>query len=149
VLVLSGSRSRNTGVILGVVSSEYVDCLRQALQAMSEGDVDAVIGMCTDDVLFLPGRSALQGGYVGPAGLRKWFADNTETFEVFAATWNEMFDAGEQVVSIGQVTVRPRGGGPEASVPAAFVVSFRNGKIARAEDLRDRDAALAAVGLPA
>jgi ketosteroid isomerase-like protein len=131
------------------VSSEDVELVQQALAAMRDGNVDAVIGMCTDDVLFLPGRSALQGGYVGPAGLRKWFADNAETFEVFSATWNEMLDAGEHVVGIGQVTVRPRGGGPEANVPAAFVVSFRNRKIARAEDLRERDAALASVGLPA
>jgi ketosteroid isomerase-like protein len=115
---------------------------------MRDGNVDALTGMCTDDVLFLPGRSALQGEYVGPAGLRAWFADTAETFEVFTATWDEMLDAGEQVVSIGQVKVRPRGGGPEANIPAAFVVSFQYGKIARAEDLRDRNAALAFVGLP-
>jgi ketosteroid isomerase-like protein len=131
------------------VASEHVELVQRVLSAMRDGDVDAVVGMCTDDVLFLPGRSALQGDYVGPTGLRKWFADNAETFEVFSATWNEMFDAGEQVVSIGQLTVRPRGGGPEANVPAAFVVSFRDGKIARAEDLRDREAALASVGLQA
>lgn len=115
---------------------------------MGERNVDAIADMCTDDVLFLPGRSALHGGYVGPAGLRAWFADTAETFDMFTATWTETFDTGEQVVSVGHVTVRPRGGGPEATVPAAFVVSFQDGKIARAEDVRDRNAALASVGLP-
>jgi ketosteroid isomerase-like protein len=127
--------------------SERVELIQRAADALRVGDVEALIGMCTDDVLFLPGRSALHGGYVGPAGLREWFADNAETFEVFTATWNEMIDAGEHVVMVGEVTVRPRGGGPEATVPAAFVCTFENGKIARAEDLRDRSAALASIGL--
>ena len=113
---------------------------------MQRGDVEALMEVCTVDVVFLPGRSALQGGYVGPVGFRKWFADNAETFELFTSTWTETFEAGEQVVIIGHVTIRPRSG-PEASIPAAFVLTFENGKIARAEDLRDRSAALASVGL--
>ena len=134
--------------ILGAVPSEHVEVVQRAANAMQRGDVDALMEVCTDDVLFLPGRSALQGGYVGAAGFRKWFADNAETFEVFTSTWTEIVEAGEQVVIIGQVTIRPRGG-PEASIPAAFVFTFENGNIARAEDLRDRSAALASVGLSA
>ncbi|MEA2425114.1 MAG: hypothetical protein QOH13_1524, partial [Thermoleophilaceae bacterium] len=111
--------------------------------------VEALMGICTDDVVFLPGRSALHGDYIGAAGFRKWFADNAETFDVFTAAWEETYDAGDRVVNIGQLTVRPRGGGPEATVPAAFVVTFENGKIARAEDFRDRSAAHAFLGLPA
>jgi ketosteroid isomerase-like protein len=83
------------------------------------------------------------------AGLRKFFVDNAETFEVFTTTWDETFDTGEQVVMIGRVTARPLGGGPEATVPAAMVITLEHGKIARVEDLRDRSAALASVGLPA
>jgi ketosteroid isomerase-like protein len=131
------------------MSSEHVELVQRAAEAMRREDVEAVIGMCTDEVVFLPGRSAIHGGYTGPAGLRKYFADNAETFEVFTASWHETLEAGEQVVMIGHVTVRPLGGGPEATVPAAFVITFENGKIARAEDLRDRSAALASVELPA
>ena len=107
------------------------------------------MGMCTDDVLLLPARSALTGGYSGAAGLRKFFADNAETFELFTTTWDETYDAGEQVVMIGHVTARPLGGGPETTVPAAMVVTVEDGKISRVEDLRHRSAALASVGLPA
>jgi ketosteroid isomerase-like protein len=135
--------------ILGVMSREHVELVQRALEAMRQGNVEALGEICADDMLFVPGRSALQGDYVGLAGLRKWFADTAETFEVFTATWDEIHDAGEQVVAIGQVTVRPHAGGPEASIPAAFVVTFENGKITRAEDLRDRTTALTSVGLPA
>jgi ketosteroid isomerase-like protein len=137
----------DTAVILGLVSSERVELVQRAEEAVRRGDAEALIGMCTDDVLLLPGRSALLGGYRGPAGVRKFFADNAETYELFTVTSDETYDAGEQVVAIGRVTVRPLGGGPEATASAAFVFTFEHGKISRAEDLRDRSAALASVGL--
>jgi ketosteroid isomerase-like protein len=129
--------------------SERVELMRRAHEAMKRGDVDALVEMCTDDVVFLPGRSALQGAYIGRAGVQKFLADNAETFELYTLSWDEAHDAGEQVVAIGHVTVRPRGGGPEATIPAAFVFTFEDGKIARAEDFRDRSAALASVGFTA
>jgi ketosteroid isomerase-like protein len=129
--------------------SERVELMRRAHEAMKRGDVDALVEMCTDDVVFLPGRSALQGAYIGRAGVQKFLADNAETFELYTLSWDEAQDAGEQVVAIGHVTVRPRGGGPEATIPAAFVFTFEDGKIARAEDFRDRSAALASVGFTA
>jgi ketosteroid isomerase-like protein len=131
------------------MSSEHIEIVRRAEEAVRRGDAEALIGLCTDDVVLLPGRSALHGGYSGPAGVRKFFADNAETFEHFTVTSDEAYEAGGHVVAIGQVTSRARGGGPELTSPAAFVFTFENGKIARAEDLRDRAAALASVGLPA
>jgi ketosteroid isomerase-like protein len=131
------------------VSSEHVELVQRADEAMRRGDVEGLIAMCTHDVVVLPARSALTGGYSGAAGLRKFFVDTADTFEVFTTSWDETFDNGEQVVLIGHVTARPRGGGPEATVPAAMVVTLENGKIARVEDLRDRAAALTSVGLPA
>jgi ketosteroid isomerase-like protein len=130
-----------------VVSSEHVELVRRAEDAVRRGDAEALIGLCTGDVLLLPGRSALLGGYRGPEGVRKFFADNAETYDFFSVTSDETYEAGEQVVAIGRVTVRPRAGGPLATAPAAFVFTFAEGKIARAEDLRHRSAALASVGL--
>ena len=131
------------------MASEHVAVVRRAVEAVRRGDPEALIELCTEDVLLLPGRSVLLGGYSGPAGLRKFFADNAETYELFTVTSDEIFDAGDRVLAIGHVTVRPNGGGPEFSAPAAFVFAFEGGKIARAEDLRDRSAALRSVGLPA
>jgi ketosteroid isomerase-like protein len=131
------------------MSSEHVELVQRAEEAVRRGDAEALIGLCSDDILLLPGRSALHGGYTGAAGVRKFFADNAETFELFTVTSDETYEAGEQVVAIGQVTSRVLGGGPELTFPAAFVFTFEDGKIARAEDFRDRSAALASVGLPA
>lgn len=129
------------------MSSENVEIVKKAAAAIERGDVEAIFELGTEDALYLPGRSALQGGYVGRAGMRKWLADTAETFEYYAADWTEFHDAGDKVVMIGTVTVRPRGGGPEARIPGAFVFTFEDGKIVRAEDLRDRTAALESVGL--
>src|SRR4051794_8056510 len=82
----------DTPVILGRVPSDNVELVQRAAEALMRGDVEGVMEVCTADVLWLPGRSALQGGYTGASGMQKWLADNVETFEVFTATWNETFD---------------------------------------------------------
>jgi ketosteroid isomerase-like protein len=129
------------------VSREYVAIVRDHVDAFNRADVEALMAICSDDVLFLPGRSALQGGYRGEEGLRSFFADNADTFELIMVHLDEFHDAGDRVVGIGQVRIRPLGGGPETEIPAGIVYSFDGGKIVRVEDLRDRAAALSAVGL--
>src|SRR4051794_35461645 len=51
--------------------------------------------MCTDDVLILPGPSALLGAITARPGCGKFFADNAETYELFTVTSDETYDAGE------------------------------------------------------
>ena len=129
------------------MSQEYVEIVREHVDAFNRADVAALMAICSDDVLFLPGRSALQGAYRGEEGLRSFFADNADTFERIAVRLDEFHDAGDRVVGIGHVQIRPLGGGPDTEIPNAVVYSFDGGKIVRVEDLRDRAAALQAVGL--
>jgi hypothetical protein len=49
------------------------------LNAFNRADVEALMEVCTEDFPFLPARSALDGGYRGEAGLRRYFEDNAET----------------------------------------------------------------------
>jgi ketosteroid isomerase-like protein len=53
--------------------------VRRSLNAFNRADVEALMEVCTEDVPFLPARSALDGGYRGEAGLRRYFEDNAET----------------------------------------------------------------------
>ena len=129
------------------MSAENVEVVRRAADAFNRGDVDALMADAVDDFLFLPGRSALHGGYRGEAGLRKFFADNEETYEVFTMRIDEIREVGDQVVQIGIVHLRARGGGLDTEGPLAAVVTLRAGKMVKVEDFRERSAALAAVGL--
>ena len=131
------------------MSDRNVETVRRALDAFNRADVETLMKDCAEDFLFLPARSALDGGYRGEAGLRRYFEDNAETFEVFTVRLDEVHGAGDRVVAIGSLRVRPLGGGPEAEIPTAFVYTFEAGRVVRGEDFRERDAALRAAGLDA
>jgi uncharacterized protein len=131
------------------MSDRNVEAVRRSLDAFNRADVEALMEDCTEDFLFLPARSALYGGYRGEAGLRRFFEDNAETFEVFTARFDEIHAAGDRVVAIGSVRIRPLGDGPEAEIPTAMVYTFEAGKAVRGEDFREREAALRAAGFDA
>ena len=131
------------------MSDRNVETVQRSLNAFNRADVEALMEVCTEDFLFLPARSALHGGYRGEAGLRRFFEDNAETFEVFTVRIDEIHGAGDRVVAIGSLRVRPLGGGPEADISTAMVYTFEAGRVVRGEDFRERDAALRAAGLDA
>jgi ketosteroid isomerase-like protein len=129
------------------VSQENVDAFLVVMQAINGGDVEGVLGALDEDCVLLPLRSAVEGGFHEHDGVRALFADNAETFEVFQLDWRDVRDLGGQVLAIGTVHHRGRGGGVEIDTPTAGVASFRDGKLTRWEDYGDRGAALKAVGL--
>lgn len=129
------------------MSQADVEAYRRAIEAVNRGDVEAVVLTATEDLVFLPARSAVEGGYHGHAGLRKFFADNAENFEVFRVDLTEVRDVGGRLLAIGTLHIRGRGGGVETDVPMAGVITVRDGKMSRWEDFRDRDRALEALGL--
>jgi ketosteroid isomerase-like protein len=88
------------------VAPNNVELVRRGLDAFNRADVDALMELCSDDVVFLPARSALYGGYRGEEGLRRFFADNADTFEVFSVHYDEIHAAGDQLVAIGSLRLR-------------------------------------------
>jgi ketosteroid isomerase-like protein len=131
------------------MSEDYVNRVRRSVDALNRADIDALIDGAADDCLFLPARSAIFGGYRGEAGMRQFLADNDETFAVFQLRLDEVHDAGDQVVAIGSLRLRPRLGEADTEIPAAIVYTFEHGQVVRVEDLRERSAALSAVGIVA
>ena len=129
------------------MSRENVEVFRQAAQAISRGDVEAAIALVADDAVITAARSAVQGDYHGHDGVRQFFADNAENFELFQLKLVEVRDLGDQVLASGTIRLRGRGGGVETEVPMAGVAVIRSGKLSRWEDFRDRRRALEAVGL--
>ena len=125
-------------------NTEIFEALRNALNA---GDLDAAIGLSSPDIVFVAARSVFEGAYVGHEGLRRYFADNAESFERFQIDVDELRDLGDRLFVSGKITICGRGGHVETTIPTAGVAEFADGKLTRWEDHRERDAALAAAGL--
>jgi ketosteroid isomerase-like protein len=129
------------------MSAENVELGRRLVQAFNEGDVEAVLAAMHPDVEFIPMRAPVEGAYRGHGGLRTFFADNAESFDVFHVDEDEVRDHGNCVVGIGTLRVRGKGSGAEVIVPTAVVLTFAQGKVIRFEEFGEREKALEAAGL--
>ena len=129
------------------MSQENVDVGRQITQAFNDGDVEAVLPAMHPDIEFIPRRAPVQGAYRGHQGLREFFADNAENFDLFQVVTEDVRDQGDYVVGIGTLRVRGKGSGAEVVVPTAVVLTFAQGKVVRFEEFGDRAKALEAAGI--
>jgi ketosteroid isomerase-like protein len=129
------------------MSQRNLEIIRRQAEAVNRGDVDAVLSDMDPEIEFIPKRAGVQGAYHGHKGIRDFFADTFENFDLFEVSNDEIRDLGDRVVSIGTLHVRGKGSGVEVTVPTALVVVFRGGKIVRFEDFGERSRALEAVGL--
>jgi ketosteroid isomerase-like protein len=130
------------------MSQENVELFHRANAALNRGDVEYMVRHSTEDVVIIAARSAIERPFVGHDGVRKFAADNTESFELFEGHYDDVRDLGDdRVLAIGTIHIRGRGGGVETDIPAAGIATFRDGKLSRWEDFRDRRPALEAAGL--
>jgi ketosteroid isomerase-like protein len=120
----------------------------QARDALQRGDIEAALRHVDEDVVWIAARSAVEGAYVGHEGVRQFFADTEENFEVFEADWREVRDLDdERILAIGTIHVRGRGSTVDTDIPVAGIWTFKRGKVVRWEDFRYRAVALEAAGL--
>ena len=130
------------------MSQENVELFHRVNAAINRGDVEYAVGHSTEDVVIIAARSAVEGPFVGHEGVRKFFADNATNFEVFQGRYDDVRDLGDgRVLAIGTIHIRGRGAGVETDIPVAGIATYREGKLSRWEDFRERRLALKAVGL--
>jgi len=129
------------------MSAENLEVSERIVQAFNDGDVEAVLAEMHPDVEFIPRRAPVQGAFRGHEGIREFFADNAESFDVFHVTQEEVRDHGDHIVGVGTLRVRGKGSGAEAVVPTAVVLTFAQGKVVRFEEFGERARALEAAGL--
>ena len=120
---------------------------REGIAAARRGDVEAVLDGMSEDVVWIAARSAVEGTYHGHEGIRRFMADNDENFEVFEPDFDELRDLGDRVLAFGNFRIRARGSGVETRFPVAGIATYRDGKLVRWEDFRERRLALEAAGL--
>lgn len=110
------------------MSQENVDLTRRAFQAFEDRDLDTLLAMLDEDVEALPILAAMEGGYRGHDGVRRWWAGLLGTFPDFRAELIDVLDFGDQTIAV--LRMRGHGAGSDTPVdaPAWQVSRFRNGK---------------------
>jgi ketosteroid isomerase-like protein len=131
------------------MSQENVERLRAALEAYNREGPEAIIALLDPDVEWIADRSDMgRVSYRGRDGVRKSFDQLYEGFDNLGFKVEELIDAGESIVALGQMTARGRSTQVETTLPLAIVFTAGpNGRLVRYESFRNREEALESVGL--
>ena len=84
---------------------------------------------------------------VGIEETNEWLAEWLENFDNWSISIEEVFEAGDRLVTIVHQRASPKHGGPEVQMYLAQVWTFQDGLVARMEMYADRGDALEAAGL--
>ena len=129
--------------------SENVELVRRSFEAMRAWDVDALLRLYAPDVEFLPltGTLVESGGYRGHEGVRAYFAEARELWDVLEPEGHEYRDLGDRVLVVGRCRVRGRASGAESHPACAWVIGVRAGTIVSHRTCASYDEALRAAGV--
>jgi ketosteroid isomerase-like protein len=124
--------------------SENVALVRRSFEAMCAWDVDALLRLYAVDVEFLPltGTRVESGGYQGHEGVRAYFEEARDLWDVLEPEGIEYRDLGERVLVAGRCRVRGRVSGAESNPACAWVIGVRGGVIVSHRTCVDFDEAL-------
>jgi uncharacterized protein len=126
---------------------ENVEAVHRGVDAMNRGELDSILDLIDEEIVWEPRRASVEGAYRGHAGMRRYWADTAESFERFEVRFAEVRDFGDRVLATGTVHGRGRDSGAETDVATAAVFTFRDGRLVHYKDYGERRAALEAAGL--
>jgi ketosteroid isomerase-like protein len=132
------------------VSHDDIELLREALDALNEQDVDAVLPYIHPDFKFStpPQISVEPETYRGREGLRRYFAQWADAADRVLIVPGEFFDAdGDAVVVSVRLVARGRETGIETELPAAMVWHVRGRQAVGLEIYPTLDEAREAAGI--
>ena len=133
------------------MSQENVDRFLEATEAFNEafsrGDVERWLKTFHPGAVLELQNAALEGDYMGHDGLKRFFAEFAEVFELFILDYPDVRDLGDQVLGLGRARTIGRGSGIESERPVAIVASYRDGLGNHLKDYGEWGQALEAAGL--
>jgi ketosteroid isomerase-like protein len=143
-----GPRSRGAAGV--TMSLENVEIVRDSLEALADGGLDALAEFWNPDINWgaIEGAPDDVGEMHGREAARRYVQDWFDTFDNFTAVTEELLDVGDdRVVAVQRVTGRARLSGVETELRYAVVYTPHEGKIMRVREYGHREQALKAVGL--
>jgi ketosteroid isomerase-like protein len=134
------------------MTRENVEVVRRLHEAATSRDVTTVLALYDPAVELDASRVQIVGFmgqdvYRGHEGLRRFFAEWHEAWESIDYSFEELIDAGEQVVSVVTRRARGRASGADVEWHLALVWTLREGRVTRLVWFPTRTDALAAAGL--
>ncbi len=129
--------------------SASVELVRRSFEAMGAWDVDALLRLYDPDVDFLPltGTLVESGGYRGHDGVRAYFAEVRNLWDVMEPEGHQYREEGDCVVVAGRCRVRGRVSGAESHPACAWVVGVRDGMVVSHRTCATYDEALRVAGV--
>jgi ketosteroid isomerase-like protein len=133
------------------MSDENVQRAHRAVEAISRGDIEAVLEFAHRDIEWVP-NAAVPGAaerYHGHDGIRRWYEEwFVEPWEHVEVELEDQLDAGnERYVFTVHVQGRGKASGIEVDMRIFDVWSFRDGKLVHRTSHMDKAEALEAAGL--
>jgi ketosteroid isomerase-like protein len=128
--------------------SENVELVKTCFAAVRSWDIDSLLRVYHDDVELMPlTRTRVEGGgYRGHDGVRAYFSEAREAWDVLEPVGEVFEEHGDRVVVTGRCRVRGRSSGAESNPVCAWVVQVRDGRIASLRVCSSYDEALDAAG---
>ena len=124
---------------------DVVQIFEEAVEALNRVDRGRLQELVDPDIYFFPMRSAVEGAFIGYAGLDDFLEDNASKYEYFTAEFETLEPLPDgRLLSIGQIRVKGLGGEAETCVATAGIASFRNGRMLTWRDYGTETAARAA-----
>ena len=130
------------------MSQENVELVYRAADAFNRRDLDAYLALTDEDVEAIPRVGAMEGGYHGHDGTRRWWTDLLGAFPDFSVEFHEVHDMGGNL-TLAAGRARGHGAGSDTPIEQEFwqVARWRRGRCFWWAHFDTRAEALEAVGL--
>ena len=129
------------------MSQENVDQFLESFEAFNRGDIERWLETYHPDAIVELQNVELEGEYSGHDGLRRFFAEFAESFEMFEVHYSDIRDLGDRVLGLGTLRTTGRGSRIENDGPVAILASYRDGLCTHLKDYGEWGQALEAARL--
>jgi ketosteroid isomerase-like protein len=131
------------------MSEDGSEVIQRSFEAIRTRDIEELVALYDPNSEFRPltGTRIESGGYQGHDGIRAYFQEVDQVWEMMDPYAEDLRVHGEIVVAIGGCRVRGRESGAEADTPMAWVFRLRDGLIVSTQAFSEAEEALSAAGL--
>jgi ketosteroid isomerase-like protein len=131
----------------GPMSQTNVELARRFYDAVNQRDLDAWLAVTHEDAELISILAAVEGGYHGHDGFRRWWEHVFKTFPDYRIAVEEVRDLGD--VTLAAITLQGHGLGSGAPIAQRLsqVIEWRDDKAARVQSFATEAEALRGAGL--